>query len=144
MEIDFFLQYNSTSNMLNDGKATIRLPVDKSMNLWISLCNICLTFPQIYQASTNFGYLALVGTEIAQSGIRCLHNGAPTRGKLLFPLSNPASRYPRSVVYQEINLQPTDSMKLIYLNEELTEILGVEISATIHLATTSDGARSTI
>lgn len=144
-EVDFFIHYDSTAPYLDDGKATIRVPIDRpKLRSWISLANVSLVFPEGYAASTKWGFIAAVGMEDTPPGVGCLYNGTATRGKLLFPLANPASLTPKSKVYQCFSLQPTDSIKLIYVDSALLEIPGVEISATIHIAGTSESVRSTV
>lgn len=132
-EIEFSIQYDSQSPVLDAGKVQIALPIGKTTTFKIYLSGVVLVFADGYVPSTLIGYIAVSGTEAIQAGMTCLMNGIPTRGKLIFPVVNPASIYVKPSVSNRIILEPDDTFKLTFLDETMTEVTLARLIATVHL-----------
>lgn len=137
--IDVFIQYDSSTLDTDDGMIDVDFKTvgsgSNTNKCKVTISGTSLTFPQNYVPSTVIGYIGLVGFSQTQPGTSCLVNGKSSRGKVLFPLRDPASGIPDTEVHNIVYIQPQDSFRVAYFDETMTEIVLDRIVTTIYITT---------
>lgn len=139
---DIFVYYDSRSSDLSDGLLTINTP--RQNWYWLSLQSIILQFPNGYTPDIYSGFLGVSGLEDSLISSTSYIGMQQTRGKLLFPLQNPGDTSPASKIYNRLRINRSDTIKVSYYDQSLTEIAMNVIIVTLHISDSADIIRSTL